>query len=55
MTIPDALRYLKTFNGKITRQQFKTIRGQILAGDMEAAMRGLDKLTGGRYETRITL
>jgi hypothetical protein len=29
----------------LTRQQYKTIKGQILAGDVDGAMRGLSKLT----------
>lgn len=28
----------------LTRQQYKTIKGQILAGDADGAMRGLEKL-----------
>lgn len=29
----------------LTRQQYKTLKGQILAGDADGAMRGLAKLT----------
>ena len=29
----------------LSRQQYKTLKGQILAGDAEGAMRGLEKLT----------
>ena len=29
----------------LTRQQYKTLKGQILAGDADGAMRGLTKLT----------
>ena len=39
-----ALRYLKSCNGKLTKQQFKTLRGQILAGDIAGAMKGLRKI-----------
>ena len=29
----------------LTRQQYKTLKGQILSGDADGAMRGLAKLT----------
>jgi hypothetical protein len=29
---------------RLTRQQVKTLRGQVKAGDVEGAMRGLDRL-----------
>lgn len=28
----------------LTRQQYKTLKGQILAGDADGAMRGLDRI-----------
>ena len=39
-----ALRVLKGNRAKLTRQQYKTLRGQILAGDDIDAMRGMLKL-----------
>lgn len=30
---------------KLTRQQYKTLKGQILAGNADGAMRGLAKIT----------
>lgn len=42
------LEKLKQYSGQLTRQQVKTIRGQILAGDYVGAEKGLDKLTGKR-------
>lgn len=39
-----ALRVLKGNRAKLTRQQYKTLRGQILAGDDIGAMRGMLKL-----------
>ena len=39
-----ALETLGLYRTRITRQQFTTIRGQILAGDSQGAMRGLMKL-----------
>lgn len=37
MQIKDAGRYL-------TRQQYRTLRGQVLAGDGDGALRGLRKI-----------
>lgn len=39
-----ALIYLRGWNHSLTRQQFKTLRGQILAGDPEGAMKGLQTI-----------
>ena len=43
-----ALGRLLAAKPMLTRQQFKTLRGQILAGDAEGAMRGLEKLKARR-------
>ena len=40
----NALMRLKACRGRLTTQQYKTLRGQILAGDSEGAMKGLRKL-----------
>ncbi len=40
-----ALGRLFANKNKLTRQQYKTLKGQILAGDAVGAMRGLKKLT----------
>ena len=40
-----ALGRLLAAKPMLTRQQYKTIKGQILAGDADGAMRGLAKLT----------
>ena len=40
-----ALGRLLAAKKMLTRQQYKTIKGQILAGNAEGAMRGLEKLT----------
>ena len=40
----EALRLLKTHSANLTKQQYKTLRGQVLAGDFEGAMRGLAKI-----------
>lgn len=39
-----ALQVLGEHRGELTRQQFKTIKGQILAGESEAAMKGLRRI-----------
>lgn len=39
-----ALGRLRNFKQQLTRQQFLTLRGQILTGDAEGAMRGLQRL-----------
>ena len=36
-----AMIYLKACRDRLTVQQYKTLRGQVLAGDSEAAMKGL--------------
>ena len=40
----QALGTLLSHKPQLTRQQYKTLKGQILAGDAEGAMRGLKKL-----------
>ena len=40
-----ALGRLLAAKQSLTRQQYKTIKGQILAGNADDAMRGLAKLT----------
>ena len=39
-----ALYQLNTYRRALTKQQYKTLRGQILAGDAEGAARGLEKI-----------
>lgn len=39
-----AMARLLCFRHQLTRQQFKTLRGQILAGASEGAMKGLQKI-----------
>ncbi len=38
------LKLLKKYNSKLTRQQFKTLRGQALAGDIDGAVKGLETI-----------
>ena len=35
---------LKACRDRLTKQQYKTLKGQILAGDSDGAMKGLRKL-----------
>ena len=35
---------LKACKDRLTRQQYKTLKGQILAGDADGAMKGLQRL-----------
>lgn len=41
---PRALARLKGCKGWLSKQQYKTLRGQVLAGDDIGAMKGLQKL-----------
>ena len=41
---PVALIQLKAHRHQLTFQQYKTLRGQVLAGDAEGAMKGLRKI-----------
>jgi hypothetical protein len=42
---------LKGYRHFLTAQQYKTLRGQVLAGDAEGAMRGLRKLLAKTKES----
>lgn len=35
---------LKECKKYLTKQQYRTIRGQLIAGDVQGAMKGLDRL-----------
>lgn len=47
----DAMITLKVLRGRLTGQQYSTLKGQILSGDAAGAMKGLMRLlrrrTGG--------
>lgn len=47
-----ALGRLRNAKNRLTRQQFKTLRGQILAGEHEAALKGLQKILERRASGR---
>ena len=40
----NAVCRLKAYRRVLTHQQYQTLKGQILAGDHEGAMRGLDTI-----------
>lgn len=39
-----ALQRLKKYNGLISPQRYKTVRGQILAGNISGAEKGLERI-----------
>lgn len=39
-----AIRELKAHKDKLTQQQYRTIKGQILSGNVDAAMKGLSRI-----------
>ena len=41
MNTDIAFSQLKAARGKISKQQYRTLKGQILAGDSDGAMKGL--------------
>ena len=41
-----ALKRLKAARLKLSPQQYRVLKGQVLAGEPEAALRGLDKILG---------
>lgn len=42
--VKDAYECLRKYRHYLTRQQLRTLVGQIKSGDVDAAMNGLDKL-----------
>ena len=47
ITQDDAYVNIEKNRKKLTKQQFKTLKGQVRAGDVDGAMRGLYKLLRG--------
>ena len=45
MTTSDAINLLKNQKKQLTPQQFRTIKGQILSGNIDGAMKGLQRIT----------
>lgn len=46
--IAYALKAIKAQRSRLSSQQMKTLKGQVLAGDVSGAMKGLKALTEGR-------
>jgi len=38
------IELLKEFNGVLTKQQIKTLRGQALSGNIPGALKGLERI-----------
>jgi len=38
------IELLKEFNGLLTKQQIKTLRGQALSGNVPGALKGLERM-----------
>jgi len=38
------MKILKSHRDKLTAQQFRTLKGQVLSGNMDGAMKGLQKI-----------
>ena len=47
MNKDKALRFLKAQASYLTKQQYKTIKGQIICGDVTGALKGLKKILVG--------
>ena len=48
VSITCALKAIKAQRSHLSSQQMKTLKGQVLAGDVSGAMKGLKALTEGR-------
>lgn len=44
MSRKKALEILRTHRTQLTKQQYKTIKGQIICGDITGALKGLEKV-----------
>lgn len=44
MPVKEAMKVLRKFAAGLTRNELMTLRGQILAGDTEGAMRGIETI-----------
>lgn len=45
-----ALFTLKAYRGRLTAQEYSTLRGQVLAGDDAGALKGLERLMKRRVK-----
>ena len=44
MTVRQFLAMLKMHDGELTQQEYKTLRGQAINGDIDGATKGLERL-----------
>ena len=56
MRIQEFILLLNKHNEKLTRQEYKTLRGQAISGDIAGAVKGLIGIVdkGGRYAKHAT-
>lgn len=47
--VKECFKLLKEYKGQITKQQYKTFKGQILAGDIEGFRKGLFNVMKIKY------
>lgn len=46
MDVGAALKEIRKYKRMLTTQQMRTLKGQVISGDVDGAMRGLNKLIG---------
>ena len=46
MDVQSAIREIRKHRKLLSTQQMRTLKGQVLSGDIEAAMKGLHRLMG---------
>lgn len=51
----STLRQLRQLSPYMSNQQYRTIKGQIMAGDLEGAAKGMDTAVLSRFGTKTTL
>ena len=48
----NAMMFLRAYRPQLTTQQYKTLRGQVLAGDSRGAMKGLKRIL--QHKSKLT-
>ena len=49
----NVFKILKIHKNQLTKQQYKTLKGQVRAGDTEGAIKGLNKLIKKQGELSV--
>ena len=49
----ECFELLKKYKSKLTRQQVKTLKGQILSNDLNGFKKGINKIIGGNNDKNI--